>query len=337
MDSRERLLRVLRLLEKYSNSEQGITMDQILQELTKEDTEQTFERKAIYRDLDIISELTELKVIRKAGVKKYKVLRKNTLTQEEVEIITNSLLTAKFISKEETEEIITKLHRLVGHSRDKSLPKIRLDYRVKNEDIDVIQNIKRIRDAIKQNKKIRFDYVKYSVNVKQEGLNQEGVIPKIEKENCVVSPYENVWYQDFYYLLGCFEEKKISHYRIDRMENIQILGEKRKNISEILGPGREFNVAEYMSRIVGMSSGYEEHVKLRFRNEHLSEVIDRFGNKVRIKQEGSEHFLMRAKLVINKKLKHWVLSFGSGVVVLQPDELRKEISEMIQDQVKNYQ
>jgi len=315
----------MKLLEEYCNDDQGLTMDRIIQYLENE-SGQTFERKAIYRDIDVINEITDLQVNRKAGLKAYRVKKENALTKEEIEIITNSLLTAKFISQEDTKEIIRKLHQLAGLSRDKSITKIRLQDRIKNQNSHVIKNIEMIREAIRNNRKIQFDYVKYDIHKEMH----------TEKEKCIISPYENAWYQDFYYLLGCFAENKISHYRVDRIMNLKILEIERKSMSEIMGRGKEFNIAEYMSKLVGMSSGYEENVVIKFKNEYLGEVIDTLGDKVSIGEAGPDDFLLRARIMINKKFYRWVLGFGAGAVIEKPDTVKQEIFHRIRQQVDNY-
>jgi len=270
-----------------------------------------------------------MKITYNEKLKAYMVEKKTAFTKEEVEIITNALLTARFISKKDTRDIIGKLHRLTGFYRDKTITDIvRLDDRVKirNDDVKIKQNISLIREAISKDRKIQFNYVKY--NTKKSLV--------IEKQNCVVSPYEAVWYQDYYYMLGNYDGDRISHYRVDRMKEVKILEDRRKNISEIIGAGKQFNVAEYMSRLFGMSSGVEDVVVIMFKKNCIGDVIDSLGDKVSIQDNGPEYFTLRARVLINKKFVKWVLSFGDGAVVKEPVSLRQEIVETIKSQIEAY-
>lgn len=237
-------------------------------------------------------------------------------------------MTAKFIPKEDTQNIINDLLLETGLNRDKTLTKnIRIMDKVKSTNPDVISNIEKIREAIKKNQKIQFDYVKYDISKK---LN-------IDKQSCIVSPYEDVWYQDYYYMLGNYSDDKISHYRVDRIRNIKLLKDKRKNISEIVGIGREFNATEYMSKLIGMSSGNEERVVIRFKNEYIGEVIDSLGEGVTILKDGLSHFTLSARVLVNKKFTRWVLGFGDGALVKSHDNLRNEIIKSVQCQADLYQ
>ncbi len=244
LDSRERLLLVMKILEEHCSGPENITMEQIIDQLANE-SGCSSDRKAIYKDIDAICAATNLRVERKTGMKDYRVSKANVFSKEEVEIITNAMLTAKFISKAETSAIIKKLHQSAGLSRAKTgAGSIILQDPVKPPDAKVLQNIKIIKEAIQQNKKLQFDYVKYNSSKKRY----------IEKERCLVSPYVNVWYQDFYYMLGSFDNERISHYRADRMTNIQLTYEARKSITDLTGSHRQFDVYEYLGKMVGMSS-----------------------------------------------------------------------------------
>lgn len=315
--NRERLLALLKIFQDYCGDKNGITMEQLLSKLSQNyNGLKTFERKTIYRDIEIINTLTDLEIRFNRSFRAYSVNSRKKLSVEEIEVITNALLTAKFITKQNTRDLIKKFHDLTGFKKDKAvLNNIIVEDRVKIPQVDTTKNIEIIRKAIRSNKKIQFHYGKY--NSKKQFI--------IEKNNCIVSPYENVWFQDFYYMLGNYKENILSHYRVDRLMEIKILDEQRKNISEITGNKQGLNVAEYMSKIIGMSSGNEEFVTIIYKKQYINEVIDTLGRNVSIYEQDQEHFTLIARVIISKKLTKWILGFGDGAIVVSPNSLKDDV------------
>ena len=66
-------------------------------------------------------------------------------------------------------------------------------------------------------------------------------------EDYIVSPYALSWVDDNYYLVSHHAKYngELTHYRIDRMSDINILDMKRTSIKEVTGD-QEFNVAKYL-------------------------------------------------------------------------------------------
>lgn len=318
--NRERLIELQRIFEECRKNEQRISMGQVLAKLGS-DGEKSYERKVIYRDIEILNDLLDMKIEYDQKAKAYHCSGHSGLTKEELEIVTNALLNARFLSKEETSDIIDRLYSISNYElKQIGSGTVRLENRIKNSNvqINVARNIKTIREAIKSNKKLCFDYYKYDTDKQYE----------IEKKDCVVSPYETTWFQDYYYMLGHFEGHRLSHYRLDRMFNIKIINVPRMSISNITGSQHSFDIAEYISKLVGMSSGEQTSVTIRFKNEYIGEVIDTLGERVSIMDDGGETFILRTDLLINKKLVRWILSFGNGTMVQSPESLAEEVRNM---------
>jgi len=85
-----------------------------------------------------------------------------------------------------------------------------------------------------------------------------------------------------------------------------------------------------------MSSGYEDTVVIKFKSENIGEVIDYFGDKITIRDNGAGYFIMRARVLINKKLAKWILSFGDGGVAQEPESLRLQIAQTVKKQLELY-
>lgn len=117
----------------------------------------------------------------------------------------------------------------------------------------------------------------------------------------------------------------ISNFRIDRMESVEILEDKAREKPE------KFIVADYMNSSFSMFSGEAQDVKLRFDNQLVNAVIDRFGKNITILADGDSHFTVRVKV----KAEHpepffgWLFQFGTMAEIVEPCELRERYIAML--------
>ena len=86
------------------------------------------------------------------------------------------------------------------------------------------------------------------------------------------------WNEDFLYVVGYSDKRKcITAFRVDRIVNIEILAE------EAVKKPKGFNVSDYSSSIFRMFSGPEEEVELERSNNLMKYIINRFGEKVKVR------------------------------------------------------
>jgi len=307
--NRMRLLAVIEILDDYCFKRLPISLEKIVEILDKDYGILT-ERKAVMRDIKVIRDMTDYSVDYDKNSKGYIVANKTTLNMEDMEIIKKALIAGKFISKEDTKKILEKIKK--GSSRG---TKIENSLKFENEELNEIINL--INDAMSKNRKIKFDYIKINNELKEF----------MEKENCIVSPYYLVWYEDLYYLLGNYKENIISHYRVDRIKNIEILQDERLQIPNVTDGFKGFNSFEYLRKVVGMSSGEDRRVQLRVKQEYIGKVRDKFGDRIWRSKSRNEakDIVINVDIIYNKEFISWILSFGNGIEVLWPESIRKEI------------
>lgn len=92
----------------------------------------------------------------------------------------------------------------------------------------------------------------------------------------IVSPYQLIINEGNYYLLS-YDSKRdaLRTYRLDRMKEVKILdapSEGREKFAEI-------DMHTYTQRVFSMFGGEQKRVRIRFTNDMLDTVIDRFGTK----------------------------------------------------------
>jgi predicted DNA-binding transcriptional regulator YafY len=329
--TRARLLELYKLLDEVSVTSRTVTLGKIMDSLDDKGELGSFERRTFYKDLSLLNEITNLRIEYAPRLRAYKVERKEELSKSELSIIINAILSARFDSETETRSLADKLYTFAGK---KKMPggTHRITNRVKlGDDKDVLDKIDFIQYAIDENRKILFDYQKYSFEKNYEVLRRD----------CIVSPYKILWHHDKMYLVGNFEGSGFSHYRIERICNYRKTNEIRKPINEITvngitGFGRPFDEAEYLRRMAEVSSGELLPVVMMFQNEHLCDVFDAFGKNTCIKDNGNGTFTFEDEVIISKKLVRWILGFGDSVEVIKPKKLKSKVVNAIQSAAEKY-
>ncbi|OZI10649.1 hypothetical protein CEW92_15660 [Bacillaceae bacterium SAS-127] len=157
---------------------------------------------------------------------------------------------------------------------------------------------------------------------KQFMLSHDGALYKVK-------PLALTWAHDFYYLIAYyFEANEIRHYRIDRMRNVQ--GTEESFTYEA------FDVGQYVQSTFNMFAGQADWIKIRFKNELVNVIIDKFGHGVDIQKDGEGHFILSAKGIVSTGLVNWVLNFGSQAEVVQPNALRERVQQEVENMYRLY-
>ena len=159
------------------------------------DTE--IDRKTIYRYIDDMEELG-FDVSRYDNEDKGYKLIGHKLEEYEIKIITEAIASSRFITKKKTEELIDKILKFRAIYTKRDIDRnIFIDNRCKSINEEIFINIDKINAAIREKKKITFNY--YDYNYKKElsqRLNNNNKI-KVYKVNTVSIILKN----ENYYLI----------------------------------------------------------------------------------------------------------------------------------------
>jgi predicted DNA-binding transcriptional regulator YafY len=176
--------------------------------------------------------------------------------------------------------------------------------------------------AINQKRKIRFMYFDYDLSRKKV----------YRGDSRTVTPYALTWSEEKYYLV-CYYDKhpnELTHFRVDKMESIEILDEKADKLNE------DFNLSEYMKRTFSMFHGDTKMVKLHFCNSLLNVVYDRFGYNAKAMKADKNSFTVKVEAAISPQFYGWLFGFGNKVKVIEPTAIRNGYKEYIAEVLKIY-
>ena len=326
MQAGYRTLVIWDLLRKHTDEEHPINAAELAEHLHAMGMD--VERRSIYRS---IADLEE------AGVEIIHVTRKSEgfyLAQREFEIAELKLLmdavqSARFITSRKSRELVKKLANFASKAQaEQLLRSVFLEERAKCANEQIYYNIDHIYEAIRCSRQISFKYCEY--DLKKHRVERRG------GAKYTASPYALEWNSDAYYLIcrvGTL--MKFTHFRVDRMKDIDVLEDPTLPYSEFFDDGR-WNIADYGKRAFSMFEGPLEDVSIRFKNHLVTAVIDRLGEDVRIVPDGDEWFMLHARLVVSPGLTAWLAHFGGDAEVIGPQSAREGIRTVLAQMLARY-
>lgn len=244
---------------------------------------------------------------------------------EDVQVLIECVNNAKFISNKQAEALKEKLGSLRSiYEKEKLLKEDTFTTgRYKTTEKSIFNLLGSINDAIDHNHKLSFIYKDYRI------IN--GEIKKISRRDgkpIVVSPYKLLMNDSNYYLVSFDDKmKQIFFYRVDRMENTQELDSKREGFNVY----RQLELNDYVREAFNMFGGKRTFVKIRFTNDLLYTIIDRFGTKnVFIEKDDPKHFYLQTYVYVSDQFFGWLWGFGRKATLIEPQELVDTFIEKIQ-------
>ncbi len=314
-----KLYYLYRILLEKTDDEHALTMPEIQDRLESHGI--SADRKSLYDDMDALRSLGFDVIGEKDGRNYIYHLGSKDFEIAELKLLVDAIQSSKFITEKKSNELIKKLTGLVSDYEASQLKRqVVVQGRIKTMNESIYYIVDEIHNAISRNMKIRFEYYRWNVN-KQLVLRRDS---KYE-----VSPWALTWDDENYYLIAFDSESdKIKHYRVDKMRGIELMEEKRE--------GREFferlDMASYTKMNFGMFGGEEVRVKLRFRNEFVGVLIDRFGKDISIRPSGDDGWSeANVEVALSEQVLGWSFSLGTKGRIVEPVEVVERVSGDLRD------
>ncbi len=316
-NQKSKLLYLAKIFCENSDEEHPLSMNDIISMLDLYGIKA--ERKSIYSDIECLINFGYDIIVLKGKNGGY-YLAEREFELAELKLLVDSVQSSKFITKKKSDILIKKLEALTSRHLGKELQRqVYVADRLKVTNETVYYNVSNLHTAIAENKKIRFKYFSYNVG-KQKVLRNNG-------NDYVVSPYNLVFSEDNYYLICHYpKNERLTHFRVDKMSDIRMDDEKRKDISEVMG--ENFNLGEYMKNTFDMFGGDTKKVSLVCENSLINAVIDRFGEDIHIRKNDENTFIVSVSVNVSPTFFAWVFTFGGKMKILSPDSVAEEFKNI---------
>lgn len=320
-----KLIYLIKIMLEKTDEEHGLTRTEI--ESALEAYGVTAERKSIYSDFEALGELG-IDVMKKQNGKThtYHVVSRQ-FELAELKLLVDAIQASKFITEKKSKQLIKKLESLASSHEAKQLQRqVYVSGRIKTMNESIYYNVDEIHKAIATNKKIRFQYFQWNIK-KETELRKDGKYYEI-------SPWALSWYDENYYMIGYdSEEKKIKHYRVDKMLKSTCMEEIREG-KELFD---SFDIAAYTRKNFGMYGGEEQSVKLEFDNRLVGVVIDRFGKDIIIAPAGNDRFTIKVDVAVSDQFLGWIFALGDGAKILGPENVVERMKDLARKAIEKYQ
>ncbi|MBR1477185.1 MAG: WYL domain-containing protein [Lachnospiraceae bacterium] len=298
-----------RIMVEKTDDEHVLTMPEIQRYL--EDYGVTADRKSLYDDLealrvlgiDVIGEKDGRNYVYHVGKKQFEIA--------ELKLLVDAIQSSKFITEKKSNELIKKLTGLASDYEASQLKRqVVVQGRIKTMNESIYYIVDELHNAISNNKRIRFDYLRWNLQKKME---------RRKDALYEVSPWALMWDDENYYLIAYdAEEDKIKHYRVDKMRNIELMNEKRQGRDHF----REFDMAAYARKNFGMFGGEEVRVKLEFQNDMVGVLLDCFGKDIMIHPSDKDGWAETSvDVALSDQFLGWIFSLGTKVRIAGPEEV----------------
>ena len=317
-----KMMYLAKILMEKTDEEHTITVPEMISELAKLGI--SAERKSIYDDLEYL-QLFGLDICsNKTRTTNYYIASRD-FELPELKLLVDSVQASKFITRKKSMELISKIEKLTSHENAKKLQRqVFITNRVKTLNEQIYYNVDKIHDAIAANKQIIFKYFDVDVNKK-----------KLYRKNgdlYTESPVSLTWDDENYYLIT-YKEKydNYTHYRVDKMELIELTEDDR-----ILAE-KPFDLSAYSKTMFQMFNGEETDVSIKFENELVGVIYDRFGADVPIVKSDEKHFICHVKVAVSPHFLSWIISFGNRAEILSPDTVVEQLYSLLRETSKVYE
>lgn len=304
-----------RIMLEKTDDEHSIEMTDIQRELERYGV--TADRKSLYNDLEALRVLGIDIIGKKRGRYYFYHVGGKQFEIAELKLLVDAIQSSKFITEKKSNELIKKLTGFASEYEASQLKRqVVVQGRIKTMNESIYYIVDDIHNAITNNRKIFFEYMQWNLQKKMERKRD-----KLYE----VSPWALTWDDENYYLIAYdAEDDKIKHYRVDKIRNIELTDERRQGKHHF----KMFDLAAYAKMNFGMFGGEEVRVRLKFRNDIVGVLLDRFGKDITIRKADQKGWSeTQVDVALSDQFLGWIFSLGTRVKITGPDNVVERYAE----------
>lgn len=316
-----KILYILDYLQKNSHQDHPVRASELMEMLERHNI--LCDRKTIYSDISVLQDFG-IDILRVTGRNGGYYIASRNFQLPELKLLIDAVQSSRFLTEKKSRELIEKL---CAQCNEQDARLVRRDVyvsgRVKSMNETIYYNVDAIQEAIAQNRQIGFRYFDWGIDGKRV----------YRQKSYTASPYGLCQDNENCYLLALSPRHGITSYRVDRMSDITLTGEKRVPCPELTGK----NLTDYANRMFGMFSGDTVAVKLRFHRDLSNVVIDRFGKDTMLIPDGEDHFVFTVQVAVSPLFLSWVIGFGSKAQIIYPQSVIDECKALCKEVLAQYE
>lgn len=310
--NKQRLLHLYRYLMENTDEEHQATTNDLVGFLRQEDANAS--RKTVKDDIEVLIEEGADIVTTKSYYNSYFVGSRQ-FEIPEVKMLIDGIAVNVSLSTDQKEKLIEKLLGTLSIHQAKDLRKgIVYSGNAGNEQF--YYNIDRITEAIRENRKLGFQYFDYRGNG-DRALKDNG-------KTHVITPYFLTCRNNRFYVIGgCSDSEAVSVFRTDLMTKACILDEEGDPVPE------GFDPEKFLRSMFWMQTGPLTEVVLKCSNDMMIDMLDQFGEDLESWKGTADSFYAKVRVCISKAFYAWIFKHDGEIRIVSPAGAVNGYTEMI--------
>ena len=313
---------ILDYLQKNSHQNHPVGAAELIQMLDRQHGIKA-ERKTVYSDIAALQDYG-VDIVSIPGKNGGYYIATRNFELPELKLLIDAVQSSRYLTEKKSRELIEKLcSQCSVHDARLMRRDVLVSGRVKSMNETIYYSVDTIQEAIGQDKQITFRYFDWGIDGSRHYRDR----------TYEASPYGLCQDNENCYLLAHSPRHGVTSYRVDRMQNIQILDRQRTPCPELTGK----SLTEHANRLFQMYSGETCNVKLRFHRSLVNVVIDRFGREILLIPDGEEHFVFTVNVAVSPMFLSWVIGFGAKARILYPSHVVDACRNMCLEAMAQYE
>ncbi len=309
------------ILNKYTDENHPLSATDICNILKEYGIEA--ERKSIYNDIEMLASYG-MDIMKLSGREGGFFVGEREFELPELKLLIDAVMSSKFITKKKSDQLVKKIASFASdYDSDELKRQLYSINRIKGQNEALLYTVDDINEAIRQNSRIEFMYCEWGKDMKLHPRKNGAVYN--------VSPMTLIWDDEYYYLVALDSATEIvKHYRVDKMQNIAITGQKR------LKTGTKPDMSAYSGKMFGMFGGEKVPVGFVCPNDKVGILIDRFGQDLKITGKDSDTVTVHTEAVLSDMFYGWVAGVGPDIKIVSPAQAVNGMRKFLKDNLANY-
>ncbi len=327
-EKKQKLIYIMKILAEHTDENHGMELSEIQHRLLDKGIE--VERKTLYRDFELLRE-TGFSIEKLTGEDhRVSYYHNNRLfSPPEQKLLVDIVVSSKILTKEQSRDMITKLEKLGSIYTAKELNReVIISDRPKTVNNEVFRNIGELSSAINDNSVISFEYMDWNIEKK--------LVKRANGDKTDITPCFLHADNDNYYLIAYDgNDKKIKHYRVDKMRNICKTGNAVTYVNEFTSYNKK---VEYCNQMHNMVAAENEKIRLECDEKNIGIIIDKFGassvSVIRLKKPNGKYDC-RVDVQFSDALAGWLIGMSGIIRLVGPESCLKKYIETAERALKS--
>lgn len=314
------ILCILEILQKYTDEDHRISTEKLREKL-KMIYDVDMERRTIYRNIDALCNMG-YDIQGYSDNREGYCLMDRTFEASEIRLLCDAVAASDMISPDTSKKLVKRLSEMLSVFQSRMLQRtVYVKEEKDNSNHKIFYNIDTLNIAINQGCKVSMKKLYHNFQV--------GLIPTKDSP-MVFNPYATLWADGNYYVIGKEDgDEDLQHYRIDRLQGIEIL---EQTVEMVFGG---INPNQYAERYIYNKGEQAGHFDIECDTSLWEELAECFEDDVAVL--GFDHNKVQARVKsIPSTMKAWVLGRCDKCEVIAPKKFRDEVQSAVMEGYRKY-